>query len=197
MKLIDAVDYIASGLVLTRYQAKGNQKVDKKYQVLTIKSLDSYGKMDESQFDEIEAGREIPRKYIVQGGDVFIRNSIPFTAGFFPEELEQSILVSSNFTVIRVDRAVLLPQYLTIYLNSLQMQDFFNRVTSPSSMKFIKADTIKKIEIELISLDKQQEIIALYELMQKELQLLSEIYQKKEELYQKVINAKIGGDDVK
>lgn len=64
-------------------------------------------------------------------------------------------------------------------------------------MKFIKAETIKKIEIELISLEKQEEVIDLYELMQKELGLLNSIYQKKESLYQQIINAKVGGNDAK
>ena len=197
MKLKDIVKYTGSGLVLTRYQVKQDQAVMQRYRVLTIKSLDNYGKMDETQFEELAAGRDIPEKYIVQAGDVFIRNSIPFTAGFFPEEISQPTLVSSNFTILRVDKAILLPQYLAIYLNSLATNEFFNRVTSPSSMKFIKAETIQKVEIELISLEKQQAIIELHELMQKELQLLKSIYQKKEDLYRKIINAKIGGEDVK
>ncbi|MFA7057367.1 MAG: hypothetical protein WC155_07390 [Candidatus Cloacimonadales bacterium] len=197
MKLKDIVKYTGSGLVLTRYQAKSDQPVKQLYRVLTIKSLDNYGKMDETQFEELNAGRDIPDKYVVQPGDVFIRNSIPFTAGFFPEEISQPTLVSSNFTILRVDKAILLPQYLAIYLNSLATNEFFNRVTSPSSMKFIKAETIQKVEIELISLEKQQAIIELHELMQKELQLLKSIYQKKEDLYRKIINAKIGGEDVK
>ena len=158
---------------------------------------DNYGKMDETQFEDFAAGRAIPEKYVVQAGDVFIRNSSPFTAGFFPAELSKNTLISSNFTILRVDSNILLPQYLSIYLNSLEMKEFFNRVTSPSSMKFIKADTIKNIEIEEISLEKQKEIIGLYELMQRELQLLNSIYLKKESLYQKIINSKIGGGDVK
>lgn len=197
MKLKDIVKYTGSGLVLTRYQAKSDQPVKQLYRVLTIKSLDNYGKMDETQFEELSAGRDIPDKYVVQPGDVFIRNSIPFTAGFFPDELSKPTLISSNFTIFRVDRDILIPQYLAIYLNSLAIKEFFNRVTSPSSMKFIKADTIKKVEIELISIEKQQAIIDLHELMQKELHLLKSIYHKKEDLYQRIINAKIGGEDVK
>lgn len=189
--------YIGSGLVLSRYQAKKDQPVKQTYKVLTIKSLDDYGKMDETQFEELSAGRDIPDKYIVQPGDVFIRNSTPFTAGYFPDEINQPMLIPSNFTIFRVDRDILIPQYLSIYLNSLTIKEFFNRVTSPSSMKFIKANTIKEVEIELISIEKQQGIIELHELMQKELQLLKSIFQKKEELYQKVINAKIRGEDVK
>ncbi len=195
VKLKDIVKYIGSGLVLTRYQAKNNQEVEQEYRVLTIKSLDNYGKMDETQFEDFEAGRDIPEKYVIQAGDVFIRNSSPFTAGFFPDQLKQNTLISSNFTILRVDKNLLIPQYLSIYLNSLAMKDFFNRVTSPSSMKFIKAETIKNIEIEEISLEKQKEIIDLYELMQRELGLLNSIYLKKESLYQKIINSKIGGKD--
>ena len=197
VKLIEIVKYIGSGLVLSRYQAKKDQPVKQTYKVLTIKSLDDYGKMDETQFEELSAGRDIPDKYIVQPGDVFIRNSTPFTAGYFPDEINQPMLIPSNFTIFRVDRDILIPQYLSIYLNSLTIKEFFNRVTSPSSMKFIKANTIKEVEIELISIEKQQGIIELHELMQKELQLLKSIFQKKEELYQKVINAKIRGEDVK
>lgn len=197
VKVKDILEYIGSGLVLTRYQAKKDQSVMQRYRVLTIKSLDNYGKMDESLFEEFEAGRDIPDKYKVQAGDVFIRNSIPFTAGFFPDEVSQPTLVSSNFTILRVDRTLMFPQYLAIYLNSLSTNELFNRVTSPSSMKFIKADTIKKLEIEPVTLAKQEEIIALYELMHKELGLLKSVYQKKEYLYQKIINAKVGGQDVK
>lgn len=197
MKLIDIVKYIGSGLVLTRYQAKKDQDIKGKYRILTIKSLDNYGNMDESQFEDFSAGREIPDKYKVQAGDIFIRNSFPFTAGFFSDQTKQDTLISSNFTIIRLDKSRILPQFLVIYLNSLTMKDFFNRVTSPSSMKFIKAETIKKIEIKEISLDKQKDIVGLYELMQKDLRLLNSIYHKKESLYQKIINDKIGGGDAK
>ena len=197
MKLIDIVKYIGSGLVLTRYQAKKDQDIKGKYRILTIKSLDNYGNMDETQFEDFSAGREIPDKYKVQAGDIFIRNSFPFTAGFFSAQTKQDTLISSNFTIIRIEKSRILPQFLVIYLNSLTMKDFFNRVTSPSSMKFIKAETIKKIEIKEISIDKQKDIVELYELMQKDLRLLNSIYHKKESLYQKIINNKIGGGDVK
>ena len=70
MKLKDIVKYIGSGLVLTRYQAKNNQEVEQEYRVLTIKSLDNYGKMDETQFEDFAAGRAIPEKYVVQAGEI-------------------------------------------------------------------------------------------------------------------------------
>ncbi|MBI9030458.1 hypothetical protein JEZ13_00440 [bacterium] len=197
MKLIEISKYIGSGLVMNRYQAKSEKEIINRYRVLTIKSLDSVGSIDETELEDFSAGRDIPEKYIAKAGDVFIRNSFPFTSGYIKSHSDYHLIISSNFTVIRPMEDRILPAYLSIYLNSIQMQDYFNRVTSPSSMKFIKAETIKQLELDLMILDKQQDVIKLFSIMQEELTLMKDIFTKKDILYRKMINELIGGRNVR
>lgn len=184
MKL-NQIASVRTGLVLSRKEAKGTN-TSCEYRLLNLKTVTDRGMICLEETTCYHAVEPLPSNYLTQAGDVIIKLSEPYTAVYITEEYA-GLVIPSHFVVIRADTAKVLPQYIAWYLNKDRIKKAYN-MTRVGVLKQIKPTTIAETEIRLPSLERQKQVIELYEMSRTELQLLENLLRQKEAYYKALLN---------
>ena len=125
--------------------------------------------------------------HILQEGDVlFISKGFRYFAWCYRESFGPAV-ASTIFFVIRPDKGKILPEYLTAFINMPKNQDYFKLLAAGSSTPSIRKSELENVSIPVLSLEKQQQLVELYKLHIKEIELLSALEQQKTILYQSMM----------
>jgi len=119
---------------------------------------------------DVPAGRQ------VEQGDVVLRSRGDRSTGAIVAADPGPALVAAPLLRLRVVDERLLPGYLNWYLNQPSAQTHFARHAEGSSVKMISKQVLKDLEIEVPSLDRQESIVALAALSERERVLCSGIH---------------------
>ena len=184
MKL-NQIASVRTGLVLSRKEAKTTNVVHE-YRQLNLKSVTDNGMICLEETTCFRAAEALPSNYLTQVGDVIIKLSEPYTAVYITEEYT-GLVIPSHFVVIRADSRDVLPQYIAWYLNKDRIKKAYN-MTRVGVLKQIKPTTIAETEIKLPSVERQRQVIELYELSRTELQLMENLLRQKEAYYKALLN---------
>jgi len=183
---------IKTGLVLSRKKAEFEYDAKAKYKLLSLKNISETGAIVNEFFDEFISNDDLDDHYFTEEGDVLMRLSQPFTAVFIDKE-HTGLLVPSYFAIIKVKEAKVLPQYAAWYLNSLSVKKELERSQAGSRIPSTNQHAIRNIPIMLASISKQQILIELYQLHQREKMLYKKLIEEKELLFQGVTQQILGG----
>lgn len=96
-------------------------------------------------------------------------------------------VASSVFYIIRPDSSILLPEYLTILLNTEKMRHTFQLIGLGVATPSIPKAELKEIKIPILPLAEQRRIVELAELHQKQILLTKRILQKKKDIFKSII----------
>ena len=94
--------------------------------------------------------------------------------------LDQPAVAVSLFFVIKPNRNIVNPQYLTWYLNSPTAQAYLSENREGATVGNIRIDVLRNIEIEIPNLDRQDQIAKLSQLLIEEKTLTNEYLEKKQ-----------------
>lgn len=188
MKLGDIAE-IRTGLVLTRKKATIQYSIQAKYRLLTLKNIDESGTFNNESFDEFLSNDLLEKHYFTEIGDVLIRLSQPNTAVFVDEQY-YGLLVPSSFAIIKVNQLMCMPEYLAWYLNSDEVKKEFERSQAGTRIPTTNKNVLETLQISLVTLEKQEAIIELFKLHQKEKALYIKLIQEKEHWF-KALSKKI------
>ena len=123
---------------------------------------------------------------VLQEGDVLLTNRSNFKAACFKSQGTMPALASAAIWIIRPYRQCLTPVFLTFWFNSAQGQKALNNLGSEfTTLKFIRKEDIETLFIPVPSLEKQEQLAALYTCYIKQKQLQD----KKFNLQQQLLNA--------
>lgn len=189
---ISEVASITTGLVVKRKEAEISENIVQSYKMLTLKSFDQNGWLINDELDMFQSTEVLDNKYLTQKGDVITRLSYPHTAIAINEEHE-GILVPSLFVIIRLEIDYLLPEYLSIYLNSDIMKRFYSQNAIGSTIQIIKTSMLKDIAVNFPGPVKQKKIIELNKLTIKEKILLNTLIEEKTKYNKEILNSLITG----
>ncbi len=181
---------ISTGLVVKRKQAMNLIEVDKRYQMLTLKSFESSGWLNHHELEVFESNEVLNEKYLTQKGDVVVRLSYPNTAIAISEN-DVGLLIPSLFAVIRLNSDEILPEYLSVYLNSEHMKKEYSKSLIGSAVQIIKTSLLKEVEIKIPELDRQCKIVEINRLMMREKILLQDLIKEKTKMYNMIMNEMI------
>lgn len=134
---IGEVGSITTGLVVKRKQAELSERVIQTYKMLTLKSFEQDGWLNTQELEIFQSSEVLDDKYLTQEGDVIIRLSYPYASIVINKE-HAGFLISSLFVVVRLGRNDLLPDYLSIYLNSESMKRYYSKSAIGSTFKSLK-----------------------------------------------------------
>ena len=176
---------VRTGLVLSRKEAKTTNAVHE-YQQLNLKAVTDNGAICLEDTTCFRAAETLPANYLTQTGDVIVKLSEPYTAVYITEEYA-GLVIPSHFVVIRADTAKVLPQYIAWYLNKDRIKKAYS-MSRVGVLKQIKPTTIAETEIRLPSLERQKQVIELYEMSRTELQLMENLLRQKEAYYKALLN---------
>ena len=159
-----------------------------KYKVLTLKSIQDEYQILEDSYDILEVEKEMKEEFIAKKGDSVVRLRRPVKAVDITEK-EEGIIIQSLFSIVRVkDKSKVLPEYITIYLNSKEVEKQLFTEIQGTSIMTISNQVLSQIEIEVPSIDKQIEIVKLDKLLKREKQLLELLQEKRRILFENIIS---------
>lgn len=195
MKLNNLVKEIRTGLVLGRV-TKSNSEIRKLHKVITLKSLNEDGEVDIKKLETIFTEENVSPKYLTKLNDVVLRLSSPFHATSIDDSLSGMIL-PSNFCLLRGIKNIVIPEFLSFYLNSAAAKKQLLSQVSQSTMNIIRTTTIKELELELPTLEIQNKIVNIINLYRKEKRLLGNLIIEKEKIRNQTIKTLLNNKENK
>ncbi len=128
------------------------------------------------------------RNFLLIDGDILLagKGAKNFAWCYRKKNLGPAI-ASSIFFIIQPNSEIIYPEYLTIILNLPQSQVYFQQFGAGSSIQSIRKSDLADFKIPLISLEKQKKIVEMAQLHQSGIKILTEIINKKKQLYASIL----------
>ena len=181
------VPVIKSGLVLARKVVDVQTEREKQYPLIIARTVNDDGKIVGNEtFDSKEILEE---DYLTRLGDVLVKIAAPNVVVYISEENTGKV-ISSYFCVIRNLNANVLPEYLAVYLNSLDAKMQFKKDFIGTTVQTLKMSALLEVEVPIPTLQEQRSIIELYYLKNKEIELLRNLASIKEDYFNAALNEK-------
>ncbi len=186
MKLINMSE-VQTGLVLVRKRADAIDTDVYKYRMLTLKSFEPRGWVNEGELDVFFSKEKLENKYLTNKGDIIIRLTTPYTAICINDK-QEGLVIPSNFAIIRLKEQIYIPEFVALFLNSELIGKKFFKSSISTTIPLIKTKHLREIDISDIPLAVQEKIVELNQLQVKEKILLSCLMKEKDKLAKASIN---------
>ena len=186
MELINMSE-VQTGLVLVRKRADAIDKDAHKYRMLTLKSFEPQGWVNEGELNVFFSKEKLENKYLTIKGDVIIRLTTPYTAICINDN-QEGLVIPSNFAIIRLKGQIFIPEFVALFLNSEIIEKKFFKSSISTTIPLIKTKHLRDVDIPEKPLAIQKKIVELNQLQIKEKMLLSSLMKEKEKLAKASIN---------
>ena len=180
---LDIYADIRTGLTLSRKEALPGKK-GQIYSVLSLKNVKEDGQIVLSEIEKYTAVEQLKEEFFTRKSDVLLRLNTPYSAAVITKN-ETGLLVPSSFAIIRTKEMVD-PRYLRWWLT--KKRSWFYKVASGGAMMgTISSGYVAQMPFNPPPLEKQCIIGELFELVNREQNLLSLLALKKKQLIDKVL----------
>ncbi len=115
--------------------------------------------------DLLKINHTLKNQQLIKKGDVLLSSRGKFKAATLM--VEQKMIAASSVYVFKVDKQIILSEFLVIWLNSNLGQVQINKNTTGATVKTITKGELENIKIRVPSLEKQQLLVDLYETKEK------------------------------
>lgn len=166
---------------------ESRQKSSHQYGLLNLRSIHPGGTIEMNLLDVFWAKENLDDVYLTQIGDVIVRLSVPYTA-ICIDKSTKGLVIPSNFVTIRTDSPRLLPEFLFWYLNRAQIKRQIYENSAGNMLAAIKPSFFADLEIPDIDLRKQKQIAEIHDTARKELRLLHDLADAKEQYYAGILD---------
>lgn len=140
-------------------------------QVLLAKNINYDGSINHSELTRINLA--LPRaNAFTKKDDVLLSSRGIFRAGVLDKEMKNAIAASSLF-ILRIKSKNVLPQYLSIYLNSKAGQNSIQKILTGSTIKTILRGALENLSVPIPPLAVQKMIIKISDNWRKRGELLN------------------------
>jgi restriction endonuclease S subunit len=184
---LGSVANITTGLVVSR--KKSVDENGYKYKMLSLRSFNENGYIEFDYLDEFISTEKLPQHQLTQKGDVVVRLSYPNTAVYISEK-EEGFVITSLFVVIRAQDNFIMPEYIKYYLNSEKAKRQLLGDIIGSAIAIVKISSIKEFSLPVYTMDYQEKVISISNMMMKEKDILKRLTREKEKLH-KAITSKL------
>lgn len=130
--------------------------------------------------------------HLLKVGDVLFRGRGNAPAGYCLRELPALCIAAAPLLRLRLRSNVLLPEFLAWYVRQKSAQVFFEGNAQGSATRMVGIDVLENLPIPIVPLEKQQKIVALVELLERERQLRQRLGELKSIYVNKLINQWLG-----
>lgn len=142
-----------------------------------LNNIDSYVNAD-----------EISEHIVLKQDEIlFVSKGMKFFAFKYDKELGDAV-ASSVFYIIKLNTTMMLPDYLLCILNHSKSINYFNQVSAGSSIPSIRKKELMDFEIFVPSIEIQEKIVEMYRIQKKEIEILEQLKEKKQVLFNQIIN---------
>lgn len=153
---------------------------------LQAKHFDEGGELTETLYPDLELDSKI-EKHLLKKGDILFaaKGSKNFAALY--ENDEMPAVASTSFFVVRLIDKNVLPGYLTWFLNHPTTQSLLKRQAKGSSIASISKVVLSELEIPIPSIQKQELILQIFKLRNRERNLKHQIEKLRENEIQNLL----------
>lgn len=163
------------------YQAKGRivSEPTSRFRILQLKDFEG-GRLatDLGQLTPMTPERS-PDSYRVGEGDVLFACRGPHNFTFHITMPLEWVLATNAFYILRPNRDIILPEYLTWWLNLGTTQDTLTSLRSISTMPLVPKSALAELEIQLPSMDVQAKILGIWDTAAREYKLTLAMAEKR------------------
>ena len=154
---------------------------------LQAKHFDENGELTNTLFPDLKADGKI-EKHLLKNGDILFaaKGTKNFAACYETENIPA--VASTSFFVIRLQTEEILPGYLTWFLNHPNTQYLLKGKAIGTSIASISKAVLEDLEITIPSIRKQELVLKIYKLRNKEKKLKLQIEILREKQIQKQIS---------
>lgn len=177
--ILEEIADIKLGMALNRKKADIDINVKERYSVVSMKNVEEEGYFNNDPFEIFPSTDSLPQRYFAEKGDILMRLTDPNTAVYVNEE-QEGLLVPSYFVKMKVSDKRYLPEYVAWYLNSEETKRELRKVQSGTRVTSTSKKVLGTLDIKEIPIEKQQRIIDLTQLHQKEKVLYKKLIKEKE-----------------
>jgi len=174
-KRISQIAEIKSG-----YLFKEGLKSDKEgnVSVVQLKDVNDRGILNSHELQRINIDKIGSENYLAVG-DVLLKAKTNNPVSALVKEQLPSTIATAHYFIISVKKADVLPGYLAWYLNQRPAQIYFARNAGGTRIQVINKQVLSGLEVVVPDLKTQEKIEKIYELHQREQDLVDAIKEKK------------------
>lgn len=164
------------------------------FQIIQSKDINKFTRKLESSSLYMTDIRN-PEKYFVKKDDILIQvRGEQYPPTLVNEELRFTA-VSSQYYIIRIVNDMILPEYLSLFLEQHSVQNYLRSHSSGTTIKMIHQDVLANLSLNIPPIEIQKKIIELSKLVKKEAELSYTLINKRsrmlDALYKKVNSGEI------
>ncbi|MFY0673971.1 MAG: restriction endonuclease subunit S [Bacteroidia bacterium] len=125
--------------------------------------------------------------HLLQDGDILLAGKGFRNFAWTYRNHHGPVVASSMFFVIRPDQGKVLPEFLTIFFNTPSTQSFFKSLGAGTNIPSIRKSELQALELNLPNFEQQQKVVSIQQLHKRENEILRELINEKEKIYQALI----------
>lgn len=164
----------------------------KRIEIVPEGNLSVIQQKDLSYFDPIKIeGSKIPVSHLLKKGEVLLSNRGLFRALLF--DSNEATIVSNAFFVITVTDKNILPEYLSVFLNSALGQKEMSRRQETTTIPALTRTQVEQIKLPVISLEKQQKLVDFAKLQKTEYTIMQRLSVLREQYLNLMIKGELNG----
>lgn len=169
-QLKDIADVRSGHLFKNRFEdvEDGNIKV------VQLRDVDDEGKLDLSSLYRVNLEKVMDRTLLMKGDVVFKAKSNKPVAAVVNDDVSNTI-ATSHFFIIRLQKDVLIPEYLAWFLNHDGAQQYFQKRARGSWIPMINKKILGELEVSIPELKIQKLIVKINNLLVREIELVDEL----------------------
>ncbi|MDY0402425.1 restriction endonuclease subunit S [Sulfurovum sp.] len=185
MKLNELAN-IRVGLPLIRKKGDIHDDVFYRYQVITLKAFSSSGFLLLNELDEFIASEELSANYIAEEGDVLVRLREPNLAVYI-DQYSAGLIVPALMAIVKPKKDMN-SKYLTYFINSNSAQRQLKKELQGTTIPMLKTSELADLKVTIPSIETQDKIVSVLDLVNKELELLEELKNMKTQFKNEILD---------
>lgn len=143
-----------------------------------LRDVDDSGELNLQNLKRVEDVNPNDSHFAVEGDVVFRSRGTPFMAAVVPA-VSEDLLVVAPMIRVRLNRKMVLPEYLAWYMNSAYGAAYFKEFATGSGIPLVSKGVLEQMPVKLPNLKAQQAIADLVKLGRKEQDILTQIVKQK------------------
>jgi len=146
--------------------------------VIQLKDVDDRGVLNSHDLQRISIDK-IDSGNLLAVGNVLLKAKTNKPVSAIIKEQLPSTIATAHYFIISVKKADVLPEYLAWYLNQRPAQIYFDRNAGGTRIQVINKQLLSELEVVVPDLKIQEKIAKVYELHQREQDLVDAIKEKR------------------
>jgi restriction endonuclease S subunit len=161
--------------------------------IIQMKDFTEFHRINLADIYRVSLSQGEADRHLLRHNDILFRSrGVTNHAAIVPPEI-QNCVASQHLTILQIRSQQVDPGYVAWYLNHPKTQERLHRSAEGTSLMMINTKAIGEFEIEVPSLEKQQEISILGSYSRQEQELLAKLAERRKLLIDHVLMHQVGG----